>query len=144
MFGKKPSLVLILSSASANSNKLSVAISQSTQHSGVSSEMNLIHLVQLFCINNHLCYFGSCCQAVSQFLYPISSIFFWMPDKICSPHICISLNDVSQEELIAGFIVTNQQKEILSLISLCERILILILVPMSPLLYASISFNVKL
>ena len=144
MFGKKPSLVLILSSASANSNKLSVAVSQSTQHSGVSSEMNLIHLVQLFCINNHLCYFGSCCQAVSQFLDPISSIFFWMPDKICSPHICISLNDVSQEELIAGFIVTNQQKEILSLISLCERILVLILVPMSPLLYASISFNVKL
>jgi hypothetical protein len=97
-----------------------------------------------FCINDCMSYFLPCCLTVSHFLDKVSAISLQMPDKICSPHICISLNNVCQEELIVGFFVATRQKEILSLISLCKRILVLILVSMSPSLYASIIFNVKL
>jgi hypothetical protein len=45
---------------------------------------------------------------------------------------------------LSALLSLPDKKEILSLISLCERILVLILVTMSPSLYASIIFNVKL
>ena len=96
------------------------------------------------CINDCVSYFRPRCLPVSQFLDKISAISLKMPDKICSPHMCISLNNVCQEELIFGIIVTTRQKGDFPLISLCERILVLILVTMSPSLYASIIFNVRL
>ena len=39
----------------------------------------------------------------------VAAVPLQMPDKICTPHICIPLNDVQQDELIANFIVTTQQ-----------------------------------
>jgi hypothetical protein len=63
-----------------------------------------------------------------------------MPDKIGSPHICISLHDVCQEELIVGVIVTTQQTEVFPSFYCVKEYL----VTMSPLLYASIIFNIRL
>ena len=53
--------------------------------------------------------FCSCRLAVSQFLNLVAAISFQMPNKICSPHICIPLNDVQQDELIVNIIITNRQ-----------------------------------
>jgi len=96
------------------------------------------------CINDCVSYFRPRCLPVKQFLDKISAISLKIPDKICYPHICISINNVGQEELIFGVIVTTRQKGDFSLISLCERILDFILVTMSPSLYASIIFDIRL
>jgi len=47
--------------------------------------------------------------AVSQFLNLVAAVPLQMPDKICTPHIHIPLNDVRQDELIVDFIVTTRQ-----------------------------------
>ena len=47
--------------------------------------------------------------AVSQLLNLVAAISLQMRDKICTPHICIPLNDVRQNELIVDIIVITRQ-----------------------------------
>ncbi len=59
----------------------------------------------LFHMNGHMCNFCSGCLAVGQILNPLPTISLQMADKVYSPHACISLSDVHDQEKFIVIII---------------------------------------